>query len=374
LEHRAPYVLIGAFVLAVIAASFAFVYWMGSPGGIGERAVYDIRFENSVSGLSKGAAVQFNGVRVGEVTELRFDAASGGKVIATVAVAAGTPVRSDTKAGLEFQGVTGIAAVTLEGGTGQPLPRGPGGAPPLMIAEPGAGISLTTAAREALRKLDGILTDNAEPLKSAIANINTFTHALARNSDKVDGILAGIERMTGGKGEAPSVIFDLTPPKDINAGDKQLPGAMTVPEVTTVLLYDTQKVLVRPPADGLDKSFDTARWADSLPKLIQARIVQSFENANFLGKVTRPIDALQPKFQLLIDLRRFQISTDNNSPMADIEFTAKITGDDGNVIAAERFAATAPAQVTDAATAAKALNEAFGKVAAELVKWAAGAV
>jgi phospholipid/cholesterol/gamma-HCH transport system substrate-binding protein len=373
LEHRAPYVLIGAFVLAVIAATFSFVYWMGNVGGIGQRAAYEIRFENSVSGLSRGSAVQFNGVKVGEVTDLRFDAAQGSKVVATVEVATGTPVRSDTRAGLEFQGVTGIAAVTLEGGTGQPLPRGPNG-PPLLIAEAGAGISLTTAAREALRKFDAILADNAEPLKSAIANINTFSAALARNSDKVDGILAGIERMTGGKGEAPSVIYDLTAPKDIAAGDKELPGAMTVPELTTVLLYDTQKVLVRPAADGLDKSFETARWADSLPKLLQARIVQSFENAKYLGKVTKPIDVLQPKFQLLIDLRKFQISTENNSPMADVEFTAKIMADDGNVVAAERFAATMPAPVTDAAAAAKALDAAFGKAAKDLVVWAAGAV
>jgi phospholipid/cholesterol/gamma-HCH transport system substrate-binding protein len=131
-------------------------------------------------------------------------------------------------------------------------------------------------------------------------------------------------------------------------------------------------VLVRP-AGGDDPSFASARWADSLPKLLQARIVQSFENASFLGKVTKPLDGMPAKLQLMIDLRRFQISTDNNSPMADIEFTAKIV-DDGNVVAAELFRATAPAQVTDAGTAAKALNEAFGKAARDLVKWTAGAV
>ncbi len=359
-------------MLAVIVASFSFVYWMGTPTGIGERALYTIRFENTVSGLSKGAGVQFNGVRVGEVTDLRFDAANGGRVIATVAVAGGTPVRSDTRVGMDFQGVTGIPVVTFEGGSGQPLAPGPGGTPPLLIADPSAGQGMTQMARTALKNFNTILEDNSEPLKSAIANINTFSAALARNSDKVDGILAGIERMTGGKGETTGVIYDLTPPKDFPAASKELPSPMSVPEISTVLLYDTQKVLVRP-AGGDDPSFASARWADSLPKLLQARIVQSFENANFLGKVTKPLDGMPAKLQLMIDLRRFQISTDDNSPMADIEFTAKIV-EDGNVVAAELFRATAPAQITNAGTAAKALDEAFGKVARDLVKWASGAV
>ena len=70
METRARYALIGAFMLAVIAASFAFVYWLENKGGFGERAYYRLRFENSVSGLQAGSAVLFNGIRVGEVTEL----------------------------------------------------------------------------------------------------------------------------------------------------------------------------------------------------------------------------------------------------------------------------------------------------------------
>ena len=51
METRARYALIGVFMLAVIAASFAFVYWLENKGGFGERAYYRLRFENSVSGL-----------------------------------------------------------------------------------------------------------------------------------------------------------------------------------------------------------------------------------------------------------------------------------------------------------------------------------
>jgi phospholipid/cholesterol/gamma-HCH transport system substrate-binding protein len=67
-ETRARYVQVGAFTLAVLLASFVFVYWLNSATGLGSRSLYMVRFEGSVSGLLTGSAVLFNGVRVGEVT------------------------------------------------------------------------------------------------------------------------------------------------------------------------------------------------------------------------------------------------------------------------------------------------------------------
>ena len=102
METRARYALIGAFMLAVIAASFAFVYWLENKGGFGQRAYYQLRFDSSVSGLQEGSAVLFNGFRVGEVTGLTLDPEHPDQVVATVGVVDGTPVRSDTKVGIEF--------------------------------------------------------------------------------------------------------------------------------------------------------------------------------------------------------------------------------------------------------------------------------
>ena len=117
METRAPYALIGAFVLVVIGAAFGFVYWLHNTSSLTERTIYRIRFENTVSGLLTGAAVLFNGIRVGEVTALALDASNPNLVTATIAVAAGTPVRADTKVGLDFQGLTGVPVVTLQGGS-----------------------------------------------------------------------------------------------------------------------------------------------------------------------------------------------------------------------------------------------------------------
>ena len=68
METRARYALIGLFMLAVILASFGFVYWLENKGGFAERKTYQVRFQGSVSGLLIGSAVLFNGIRVGEVT------------------------------------------------------------------------------------------------------------------------------------------------------------------------------------------------------------------------------------------------------------------------------------------------------------------
>src|ERR1044072_5344096 len=160
METRAPFVVVGAFVLAAIAAAFGFVYWLHNSGGLGPRATYHVEFEGSVPGLLVGAAVLFNGIRVGEVTELGLAADSPRRVNATVSVMTTTPVRSDTKVGLEFQGLTGVPVIAMEGG----VMLANSGEVPTLIAEPGAGQGMTQAARDALRKVDSVLTENSGAL------------------------------------------------------------------------------------------------------------------------------------------------------------------------------------------------------------------
>ena len=111
METRARYALIGLFMLAVILASFAFVYWLENKGGFGERDTYDIHFQSPVSGLLVGSAVLFNGIRVGDVTGISLSANAPQEVIATIAVAQNTPIREDTTVGIEQQGLVTTAHI-----------------------------------------------------------------------------------------------------------------------------------------------------------------------------------------------------------------------------------------------------------------------
>jgi phospholipid/cholesterol/gamma-HCH transport system substrate-binding protein len=204
METRANYVLIGAFTLAVVFGVFGFVYWFQNIGGAGERAFYRVQFEGSVSGLRTGASVLFNGIKVGEVNELKLDPSKPKQVVAGISVDKGVAIRPDVQIALEFQGLTGISALSLKGGDPDQPPLIGGKTAkdqmPTMIAPPGATQDVTTAAREALRKVQELIEDNQKSIKAALANIETFTATLARNSDHIDSTLASIDKFTASLG------------------------------------------------------------------------------------------------------------------------------------------------------------------------------
>lgn len=362
METRAPYVLIGAFVLAAIFAIFGFVYWINNVGGIGPRKVYHVQFEGSVPGLLVGAAVLFNGIRVGEVTELSLVPDSPRRVNATLSVATNTPVRSDTKVGLEFQGLTGVPVVALEGGT----LSSSSGEVPTLIAEPGAGQSMTQAARDALRKVDSVLSENSAPLKDTIANFRTFSEALARNSGKLDNIVAGIEKMTGGGTPAQKATYDLRAPRDLGPASKVLKGQLAIPEPTAVAMLQTQRMLFSPAKDY--PGFADFQWADSIPKLLQARLIDSFENYDLAHAPLRASDIGQPDFQLLIDVRRFRINMDPE-PVAEIGLSARIVDRNGKVLASRLFENSQKLDKVEPAAAIEAFNAAFAGTAKDIVGW-----
>ncbi len=370
METRAPYALIGLFVTAVIAAAFGFVYWLHNSGGLTERTVYRVHFENTVSGLLKGASVLFNGIRVGEVTNLQLDTKNPNVITATIAVDAGTPVRTDTKVGLDFQGLTGVPVVTLQGGSAPlNIAAKASGEPFVLTADPSAGQSMTNAARDTLRRLDTVLTENAEPLRNTMANLNTFTGALARNSDKLDGIVAGLERLAGGGKTTAPQVYDLTAPTQFREIASAPRGQLTVAEPTALIVFETRKFLVRPiPSE--DPTFANAEWSDNVPRLLQTKIIQTFENAGLSQAVARPAEGVAADKQLTIDIRKFQIST-SPEPMAEIEFAARILSDNGRIVEAKQFRARVPVPVMNAPLAAAALDQAFGSCVTELVNWVA---
>lgn len=204
METRANYVLVGLFTLAVILGGFGFVYWFNAVGGVADRAAYRIVFEGSVSGLRTGASVLFNGIRVGEVTELKLDPAKPRDVVAMVSIEKAIAVRADTFVSLEYQGVTGTASIALRGGS-QDAPLPPGTPPTLTVDAAGAQ-DVTQAAREAMRRIDALVSDNEAVLKGALKNIEMFSQTLATNSERITHILAGAEGLLGGGPDSPGDI------------------------------------------------------------------------------------------------------------------------------------------------------------------------
>lgn len=367
MEIRARYFTIGLFTLGIIAAGFLFVFWLYNSGGIGPRTTYNVRFEGTVAGLGAGAPVTFNGLRVGEVRGIALDPENPANIIVTTAVDPRTPVRSDTKVMIAFQGLTGTPAVAFSGGSASSAPFNlKGGEPPLLVAPADASQSVTESAREVMQRLDAVLGQNSEPLNATIANIRTFSDALARNSNRVDSILAGLERMTGGAAKANAAeAVNLAAASNFKPLAKLPEGQMAIAEPTTVGTLDTDKLALDPaaaPGSG------QAQWADVLPKLVQVRLVESFENAGLVGSVLRGSEGAVADFQLQTDIRALQI-VGGTSPNAVFDLSAKLLNEKGRILAGRIFHKSVPLAANDPKVAAGALNEAFGAVTAELVPW-----
>jgi phospholipid/cholesterol/gamma-HCH transport system substrate-binding protein len=378
METHARHTLIGLFTLAVIAAGFVFVYWLNATGGLGQRAYYRIAFEGPVSGLLRGSAVLFNGIRVGEVTSLRLDAVDPRKTTAAIAIDRSAPVRSDTRITIEFQGLTGAPVVSLIGGAAaSPPPAWSSGEPPLLIAEKDAGVGMGQTARDVLRHIDGVVTVNAEPLRSLISNIDKFSDALARNSDRVDGIVAGLERLTGaGAEKVKPRIYEIAPARDFpdtcRRLGEQTKGQLVVLEPTALSLFETEKLLVLS-RDGEAPVIERAQWPDLLQKVVQARIIQSFENAGYSRVLGRSAEAVKPDHQLLLEVRAFQISQ-VSAPLAEVELAARVVDAEGRIVASRVFRHSAPVSSLDAALVAAALSDTFVQVAGEIVIWTCAAL
>lgn len=201
METRANYIAIGAFVFATLIIGFVFIYWLGSRAE-GPRAVpVKVIFQGAVTGLSVGGSVNFNGIKVGDVGELGFDAKDPRVVIATIRVSPSTPLRRDVKATLGFQTLSGIAYVDLSGGsTSAPLLLDPDAdEPPVIYAERSAFEDIVEGARDILSRaettlasLERVVNDNREEVNKIIVNARVFTDALANNADGVDTFMASV--------------------------------------------------------------------------------------------------------------------------------------------------------------------------------------
>ena len=196
METRANFVLIGSFTLAVIAAAFGFVLWFQSLHTTKARSPLRIVFEGPAAGLRNGGSVNFNGIRVGEVISVKLD--NPRRVVALAMIENNAPIRKDTLVGLEFQGLTGVAAISLKGGAeaapGVPLDQD---GVPVLTADPNALQDVTEAIRGTLQNINKVVSDNQEAVKNSLHNLEVFTSSLSRNSERIDNVMAKVDGVMG---------------------------------------------------------------------------------------------------------------------------------------------------------------------------------
>lgn len=167
--------------------------------------------------------------------------------------------------------------------------------------------------------------------------------------------------------------YDLMAPTAFPGRTGAVRGQLLVAEPKALASLDTERIAVRGPGGAYSYLADGA-WADRLPKLLQARIIQAFENANRLRSVGRPGDRLASDWQLLADVRSFEVVATGTTEVV-VEMAVRLVNDrSGRILAGRVFSARAPASGTDAASVARAFNEAGSKVLADIVIWSTGQI
>lgn len=167
---------------------------------------------------------------------------------------------------------------------------------------------------------------------------------------------------------AAPTTYDLSAPTARIGGSAGL--QISVNEPSALQSLSTQQILVKD-ATGAISFLGAGQWSDNLPRLIQTRLINTFENASQLRAVTRPSSGAVADVQLISELRSFEITTPANE--AIVEMSVKIVNDSsGRIVNARIFRARVPAASVDAANAARALDQALSVVMVDIVRWVSG--
>ena len=168
-----------------------------------------------------------------------------------------------------------------------------------------------------------------------------------------------------GGGSAAPTAFDLTAPRGRQPG--ALLGQLVVGEPVGIQVYNSERIVVR---QGSSLTYLAgAQWTDTLPRLLQSRVIQAFENSSRIRAVGRPGERLTADRQLNLEIRAFEVDTARAE--AVVEITGKLVNDQtGKIALARTFEARVPVTVVDGPNAAASLDAALQRVLVDVVVWA----
>jgi phospholipid/cholesterol/gamma-HCH transport system substrate-binding protein len=219
METKANYLMIGGFVLGVLALAFVFVFWMTNLAGGGKR--YFIVFDGSVAGLTTGSSVGFNGIKVGEVQSMQLDPADARKVQVLISVHGDTPVRENSHASMQSLGLTGGTGIQITAGSpDSPFLVATAENPiPVIAADRGGGQGLFDAApavmnnaNALLLRLNDLVAENQESIHKTLTNVESVTTMLDQRKDDIAQTITDIQ------GAAQS-FKDLSGKLEVSLGD-----------------------------------------------------------------------------------------------------------------------------------------------------------
>jgi len=169
-------------------------------------------------------------------------------------------------------------------------------------------------------------------------------------------------------GPAPTA-YDLTAPAGRARG--ALAMQVAVAEPAALQAFAGQQIIVKD-ASGTISFLGGGQWADALPRLVQTRLIQTFENASELRAVVRPTSGATADLQLTSEIRSFEVRTPDNQAL--VQISVKLIGErTGRVLAGRIFTARVPVAAIETPNAARALDEALSAAMLDIVRWVSSA-
>jgi cholesterol transport system auxiliary component len=183
-------------------------------------------------------------------------------------------------------------------------------------------------------------------------------------------VLEGCAALGGGTPQLDT--YDLTAPT-AESGPRRGRLQVLIAEPSAIKALDGQNIVIRP-APGSIEFLKGAQWADRLPKVVQARLAETFQKSGRFGGIGKPGEGLAIDYQVIVDIRSFEVKVERGS-MAHIVLYVRILNDrDGVVKTARTFEANVPVSGTGNDGFVGALDAAFREVAAAVVGWSASAM
>lgn len=301
MEKNANYALVGLSTLILTIALIVFVVWIARLRINAEYDLYDIIFEGPVRGLSEGGEVHFNGIKVGEVTTIELDPANPKNVIARARVTEDVPIRVDSYATLEPQGITGLNYVQIIAGDSKKqllkdytevrCRRMTGGCVPRLASRRSAfsdliegGGTVLTRSIEALDQVKKVLSDkNIRTFSAALADVQAVTAELRERKTLIADVQAAVQRIE----EATAEIALLSrSTRDVVDGDgkRAIKNLADAAEEARAAAKDARSMITR--LEGPASDFAT----NGLPQ-VTAAVVQLQTSAESLERLINEVQS-----------------------------------------------------------------------------------
>lgn len=215
METRAHHVIIGLFTLLAGAGAVLFAVWISNANTSSDYRYYTVVFREAVTGLSRGSAVQYRGIPIGDITELGLDPEDPSQVLAGIRISGTAPITRDTKARLTFTGITGNTVIELvPGDPNSPLLPGDGTQAARIPATPSPISSLLANGEDLMTNINQLVSnarnmlsdENAERIARTLESIEVAAGSLSSQGDDVKAL---VNELTAASREATELITNV---------------------------------------------------------------------------------------------------------------------------------------------------------------------